>query len=146
FWNEFCSRAPRLGGRNLTILAVIPARLASSRLPNKPLQLLAGRPVIQRVWERVAGLGIADRIVVATDSRAVAEPLEAVGAEVVITDPNHPSATDRVAEVAALPEYSGAQVILNVQGDEPFVSGAVLTGAIDQVLKAGHPLGTVAVR
>ena len=129
----------------MTILAVIPARLESSRLHNKPLQLLGGRPIIQRVWERATRLGIADRVVVATDSSAVATPLRAVGAEVVLTDPNHPSGTDRVAEVAALLRYASAEVVLNIQGDEPFVSATVLLGALDQVRHAGHPLGTVAV-
>lgn len=129
----------------MSVLAVIPARLASTRLPRKPLQLLAGRPLVQRVWERVTALGVADRVVVATDAAEVADALHGSGAEVILTAAHHPSGTDRVAEVAARPEFAGVTAILNVQGDEPFVSRAALDGALGQ-LRAGFPLGTVAVR
>jgi 3-deoxy-manno-octulosonate cytidylyltransferase (CMP-KDO synthetase) len=86
------------------------------------LRLLAGLPLVVRVWERVSALGIAERCVIATDHSAVADAAQAAGAECVLTDPDHPSGTDRVAEVAALPAYRGFDSILNVQGDEPFVS------------------------
>jgi 3-deoxy-manno-octulosonate cytidylyltransferase (CMP-KDO synthetase) len=130
----------------MSTLAVIPARLGSTRLPRKPLQLIAGRPMILRVWERVSALRIADHVVVATDSREVEEALSGSGATVVLTSPDHPSGTDRVAEVAAMRQYAGVSAVLNVQGDEPFVSREALTGALGQVLDSGFPLGTVAVR
>jgi 3-deoxy-manno-octulosonate cytidylyltransferase (CMP-KDO synthetase) len=127
-------------------LAVIPARLGASRLPRKPLRLLAGVPVIVRVLERVCALRVADRVVVATDSDEVAESVRDAGGEAVLTRDDHPSGTDRVAEVAARPEFRGAEAVLNVQGDEPFVSAAAARGALDQVTRYGFPLGTAAVR
>lgn len=128
----------------MSVLAVIPARLAATRLPRKPLRLLGGAPLVVRVWERVRDLGIADRIVVATDAAEIADVATAAGAQVALTRSDHPSGTDRVAEVAALPEHAGATVVLNVQGDEPFVSAAALRGALAMVREHGFPLGTVA--
>ncbi|HEX5580301.1 MAG TPA: 3-deoxy-manno-octulosonate cytidylyltransferase [Gemmatimonadaceae bacterium] len=129
----------------MSTLAVIPARLAATRLPRKPLRLLGGRPLVVRVWERVTDLGVAERVVVATDSEEIARAVREAGGEVALTRPDHPSGTDRVAEVASRPEYAGASAILNVQGDEPFVSAAALTGALDMVRRRGFPLGTAAV-
>lgn len=129
----------------MTVLAVIPARLASTRLPNKPLRLLGGEPLIVRVWERVRALRMADQVVVATDAEQVAEVARRAGAEVALTQPTHPSGTDRVAEVAAMPAFAGADVILNVQGDEPFVSERLVHGALSMVRDRGFELGTAAV-
>lgn len=127
-------------------LAVIPARLGSTRLPRKPLRLLAGLPLVVRVWERVRDLDLADRIVVATDSEQVTAAVAPHGIEVVETSPDHPSGTDRVAEVASLPEFDRFEAILNVQGDEPFVAEDALRGALAQVTGGRFPLGTAAVR
>ena len=127
-------------------LAVIPARLGASRLPRKPLRLLAGLPLVVRVWQRVVEMSIADRCIVATDSDEVANVARLHGAEVVLTSPHHPSGTDRVAEVATRPEFRGADAILNVQGDEPFVPEAAVRGAIDQVASGRFVLGTAAAR
>ena len=91
----------------MTTLAVIPARLGASRLPRKPLRHLGGAPLVVRVWERVRAIGVADRVVVATDSAEVAAAMAAAGAECVITRADHPSGTDRVAEVVARPEFAG---------------------------------------
>ena len=129
----------------MSLLAVTPARLGATRLPNKPLRLLGGRPLIVRVWERVTALGVADHCVVATDSREVADAVRAAGGDVALTRADHPSGTDRVAEVAARAEYAGARAVLNVQGDEPFVSEAALRGALAMVSDHGFPLGTAAV-
>src|SRR5262249_49969352 len=126
-------------------LAVIPARLGATRLPRKPLRLLAGLPLVVRVWQRVTEIGVADRVVIATDSGEVAGAAREHGAEVVRTRPSHPSGTDRVAEVAARPEFRGFGVIINVQGDEPFVSVQALTGAARLVSDSRFPLGTAAV-
>ena len=127
-------------------LAVIPARLGASRLPRKPLRLLAGQPLVVRVWQRVQSLGIAQRCVIATDSDEVAVAVHPYGAEVVLTSAEHPSGTDRVAEVAARPDFQSFDAIINVQGDEPFVSRAALRGAVNQVTSGQFPLGTAAVR
>lgn len=127
-------------------LAVIPARLGATRLPRKPLRLLAGVPIIVRVVERVTALRVADRVVVATDSREIAERVREAGAEAVLTRESHPSGTDRVAEVAGSPGFRDFDAILNVQGDEPYVSAAAARGALAQVVTGGFPLGTAAVR
>lgn len=129
----------------MTTLAVIPARLGATRLPRKPLRLLGGAPLIVRVWERLAALALADRIVVATDSDDVARAARDAGAECHLTDPRHPSGTDRVAEVARHPEFARYDVIVNVQGDEPFLSAEATRGAIGLVASGAYPLGTAAV-
>ncbi len=125
-------------------LAVIPARLGATRLPRKPLRLLAGLPLVVRVWERVRDAGVADTTVIATDSDEVASAARSHGAPVALTSPDHPSGTDRVAEVAARPEYADHDLVLNVQGDEPFVELDALRGACRMVAERGFPLGTAA--
>lgn len=128
----------------IPVLGVIPARLASSRLPRKPLHLLAGRPLLEWVWRRVAHLSIFDRLVVATDSDQIAEAARDWGAEVHLTDPRHPSGTDRVAEVCRTPELWDYEVVVNVQGDEPFVRPDHLERAVALVRDEGWPVGTIA--
>ncbi len=99
-------------------VAVIPARYGSTRLPGKPLIDLCGKPIIQRVYERIREVGIFSRILVATDSEEILRRVESFGGEALLTSPDHRSGTERIAEVAA-----GLQgdFIVNVQGDEPFV-------------------------
>src|SRR5688572_11881370 len=125
-------------------LAVIPARLGATRLPRKPLRLLAGRPLVVRVWERVAAMEVAERCVIATDSEEVAIAARANGAEAVLTSPDHPSGTDRVAEVAKKREYADFDAILNVQGDEPFISSDAVRAAL-RMLRGEFQVGTAAV-
>lgn len=126
-------------------LAVIPARLGATRLPRKPLRLLAGQPLVVRVWQRVSDTGVADRVVVATDSREVADTVAAAGAEAVMTSSAHGSGTERVAEVAARSGFAGFDVIVNVQGDEPFVSRRALVDAARLVGTSRFSIGTAAV-
>ena len=90
-------------------------------------------------------IGVADRVVVATDSEEVADAAREHGAEVVMTRANHPSGTDRVAEVAAHPEFREFGVVINVQGDEPFLSAQALAGAARLVDDSRFPLATAAV-
>ena len=97
-----------------------------------------------RVWERVASMRLADQVVVATDSEEIARALRQTDATVALTEPSHPSGTDRVAEVAASPRYAGFDAILNVQGDELFVSEAAVRGAAEVVTSGRFPLGTAA--
>ncbi|MGH7753111.1 MAG: 3-deoxy-manno-octulosonate cytidylyltransferase [Gemmatimonadales bacterium] len=128
----------------MPLLGVIPARLGSSRLPEKPLRTLAGDPLILWVVRRVAEFGLCDQLLVATDSQTIADVVVQAGYDATLTGGHHRSGTERVAEVAARPEMRRFDTILNVQGDEPFVSRAALAGAVDQV-RAGYSLGTAAV-
>ncbi len=130
----------------MPVLAVIPARLGATRLPRKPLRLLGGAPLITRVWQRVQALGVADAVVVATDSSEVAAVIGEAGGRPVMTSDQHPSGTDRAAEVIRRPEFAAFDIVLNVQGDEPFISDAVVRGALSMVQDRGFPLGTAAVR
>jgi 3-deoxy-manno-octulosonate cytidylyltransferase (CMP-KDO synthetase) len=126
------------------VLGVIPARLESTRLPRKPLHPILGRPLLTWVWERVRGMRIFDRIVVATDSEEVARLCHRLGAPVALTDPEHPSGTDRVAEVMGRSEFSEFSVVANVQGDEPLVRESHLAAAISLVRDEGWDVGTCA--
>lgn len=128
----------------MTVLAAIPARLGATRLPRKPLRLLGGIPLIVRVAQRLASLEIADRCVVATDSDEILAVCRAGGVEAVLTRNDHPSGTDRVSEVASRPEFGEYDVVLNVQGDEPFVSRDAVAGALRMVVQEGFALGTAA--
>ncbi|HWB42167.1 MAG TPA: 3-deoxy-manno-octulosonate cytidylyltransferase [Gemmatimonadales bacterium] len=127
----------------MRVLGVIPARLGSTRLPNKPLQMLAGEPLITRVIQRVQEHGLADELVVATDSPMVVQVVERSRVRAVLTDRNHLTGTDRVAEVAARAEFAGFDAVVNVQGDEPFLAREALSGSIEQV-ERGADIGTAA--
>ena len=124
------------------ILAVIPARLASERLPRKPLQPLNGRPLIEWVWKAVIQLATPTHVVVATDSEEIAAVCYGFGADVVMTRESHKSGTERVAEVAALETNRAYDVVVNVQGDEPFIREEHMAGSVRMVL-AGFDIGTV---
>lgn len=120
---------------------VIPARLASTRLPDKPLADIGGKPMIVRVAER-AHASSARRTVVATDAAEVAAACAAHGIEAVLTRADHPSGTDRLAEVATLLGLADDAIVVNVQGDEPLVPPSI----IDQVAAnlAAHPEAGIA--
>lgn len=124
-------------------LGVIPARLGSSRLPRKPLHPLAGRPLIEWVWRRVLAADLFESVVIATDSEEIARVARGFGAMAELTLATHPSGTDRVAEVARRPEYAAFDVIVNIQGDEPFVRPDHLSTAVDLV-QSGWEVGTAA--
>jgi 3-deoxy-manno-octulosonate cytidylyltransferase (CMP-KDO synthetase) len=127
----------------MRVLGVIPARLGSTRLPHKPLQLLAGEPLITRVIERVRDHGLVNEVVVATESPRVAEVARRSDVAAVLTEESHLTGTDRVAEVAARPEFAGFDVVVNIQGDEPFLSREALAGALARVAQ-GDDIGTAA--
>ena len=127
----------------MRVLGVIPARLGSTRLPNKPLQLLAGEPLITRVIQHVVDLGLVEQLVVATDSQMIAQVVERAGVRAVLTQDGHLAGTDRVAEAAGRAEFAGFDVVANVQGDEPFLPREALAGAIDRVAQ-GDDIGTAA--
>ena len=108
----------------MKVLCVIPARYASTRLPGKPLALIAGKPMIQHVYERACHAVMPQEVVVATDSKIVADVVKEFGGKVMMTSPDHPSGTDRLADVAL--SYPDIDVIVNVQGDEPMIPPEVI--------------------
>lgn len=126
------------------VLGIVPARLESSRLPNKPLYPLLGKPLIEWVWRRVERMAVLDHAVVATDSEQVAEVCRGLGAPVEMTSRAHPSGTDRVAEVVERPGYRDYAFIANVQGDEPLLRESHLRAAVDLVREDGWDVGTCA--
>lgn len=107
---------------------VIPARYGSTRLPGKPLLDIAGKPMVQRVWDQARQSG-AEQVIIATDDARIGDAAGAFGAEVCMTSPDHPSGTDRLQEVAAQMGWSAGHIVVNVQGDEPLIPPAL----IDQV-------------
>ncbi len=127
----------------MPVLGVIPARLGSSRLPRKPLQPLGGKPLVVRVWERVRELSLLDEVVVATDAPEVHAVVERAGGRAALTSPLHESGTERVAEIACRPDFARFDLILNLQGDEPFLSPLAVRGAVAR-LEQGDDVGTAA--
>jgi 3-deoxy-manno-octulosonate cytidylyltransferase (CMP-KDO synthetase) len=119
------------------VLGIIPARLASTRLPRKPLFPLLGRPLVEWVWRRVQGMDVLDTVVVATDSPEVAKVCRAFGAKVEMTSESHPSGTDRVAEVARREAYAAYPLVVNIQGDEPLLNPVHLEAVVD-LLESGR--------
>lgn len=113
------------------VLIVIPARYASTRFPGKPLALLAGKPVIQWVWESVSALG--DDTFVATDDPRIVQAVEAFGGRAMMTSDKHRSGTDRCGEVLQRLEAEGHHydLVINVQGDEPFTRREQLQSLVD---------------
>ena len=108
----------------MKIGCVIPARFGSTRLPGKPLADIAGKPMIQRVYERVTNAKKSEVFIVATDDQRVYDAVQSFGGTVVMTDANHPTGTDRLAEVAQ--QYTDLDVIINVQGDEPMIDANLI--------------------
>ena len=120
---------------------VIPARYASSRFPGKPLQDIAGQPMIQRVWQQ-AQKSAAQELVIATDDQRIFDACESFGAKVVMTRDDHESGTDRLAEVAAIMGWADDAIVVNVQGDEPLIPPAVINQVA--VNLAAHPEAAMA--
>lgn len=116
-----------------TFHVVIPARFASTRLPGKPLRLIAGKPLLRHVLER-ARESQAASVVIATDDARIVEAAESWGAQVVLTSPEHPNGTCRLAEVVAKLGWDAAQPVVNLQGDEPQVPGDMVDQVADALL------------
>ena len=110
-------------------VAIVPARLASTRLPGKALIEIAGKPMVCWVAERARAARNVDRVIVATDSQEIVDAVEPFGIEAVLTSSDHTSGTDRVAEVAH--NIPTAEIVVNVQGDEPMISPATIERAVD---------------
>lgn len=116
--------------KNNNSLGIIPARYASTRFPGKPLADIAGKPMIQRVYERAASSNL-DKVVVATDDLRIADAVMSFGGEALITSTAHPSGTDRCAEVAALNGFEEYAFVVNIQGDEPGIDSALINAALE---------------
>lgn len=130
---------------NRSVVAIIPARYASTRLPGKPLLEIAGRPMILHVVDRAREVSFIHRVIVATDDERVLRAVRDAGAEAIMTASDHASGTDRLAEVAA---QLDAEIIVNVQGDEPLIDPALIravasvlgTNADAAMATAAHPI------
>jgi 3-deoxy-manno-octulosonate cytidylyltransferase (CMP-KDO synthetase) len=123
------------------VVAIIPARYESTRFPGKPLATIAGKPMIQHVYERTAGVASVDRVLVATDDERIREAVRGFGGEVVMTGRHHESGTDRIAEVV---ERLDAPVVVNVQGDIPFLDPEMLAAGVKPLLDdADLPMATI---
>jgi 3-deoxy-manno-octulosonate cytidylyltransferase (CMP-KDO synthetase) len=130
---------------------VIPARLASVRLPGKVLLPIGGKPMLQWVYERAASAG-AQQVLIATDDERIARAARAFGAAAVMTAPGHPSGTDRIAEVARAGGWAAQDIVVNLQGDEPLMPAALMRQVAALLESAPHadiatlaaPIGSVA--
>ncbi len=128
----------------MRVAAIIPARYASTRLPGKPLADIGGRPMVWRVYEQAAKARLVDEVWVATDDQRVYDAVDALGGNVVMTSPDHPSGTDRLAEAA---EKIQADIYVNVQGDEPLIPPELIDEAVQPLLEDGSlNMATAAVR
>jgi 3-deoxy-manno-octulosonate cytidylyltransferase (CMP-KDO synthetase) len=125
-----------------SVIAVIPARYASSRLPGKPLREIDGVTMVERVWRSVGRAHGIARVIVATDDERIAAVVRGAGGEALMTSDRHPSGTDRVAEVA---RQARAAVYVNVQGDLPFIEPADLDALVTPMLaERGLAMATLA--
>ncbi len=128
----------------MKVVAVIPARYGSTRFEGKPLADILGKPLIQHVYEGVCQSKLIDKAIVATDDQRILDVVRGFGANGVITSPDHPTGTDRVAEVA---QKLRAEIIVNVQGDEPLIKGPTIDKAIRPLLRDNTlPMSTLMTR
>ena len=125
----------------MNFVAVIPARFGSKRLPGKPLLDIAGKPMIQHVYAR-ASESKADRVLVATDDQKIADTVTGFGGECLMTRDDHPTGTDRLAEVADVLELSADTIVVNVQGDEPLLPSPVIQQVVG--ILGEHPQASIA--
>ncbi len=126
------------------VTAIIPARYASTRFPGKPLALLQGMPMIEHVYRRVTAAELVDRVIVATDDQRILDTVQGFGGEAMMTRADHPTGTDRLAEVAGTLD---SELIVNVQGDEPLIQPQMIDQAIRPLLdNADIEMGTLAAR
>jgi len=125
----------------MRVLGVIPARYGSTRLEGKPLADIMGKPMIQYVYENAVKSSILDELIVATDNIRIKEAVEKFGGKAMLTSPSHPTGTDRVAEVA---KNFDPQVVVNIQGDEPFINPGMIDEVVEPLLEDKEiPMGTL---
>ncbi len=124
------------------IVGLIPSRWGSSRFPGKPLHIIAGKPLVQHVWERVSRCAKLDDIAIATDDERIYEAAIAFGAKAIMTSPDHPSGSDRLAE--AVQSFPTATHVINIQGDEPLIDPDLIDRLADALVSdEGISMATV---
>lgn len=128
----------------MKVLCVLPARIASQRIPRKPLRELAGRSLLEWSWRAARRVSSFDEVWVATDADEVAEAARSFGAEAVLTRSDHGSGTDRVAEAAARPRARGFDTVVNYQADEPFLDADAVDRAVRVVAEGAAGMATLA--
>jgi 3-deoxy-manno-octulosonate cytidylyltransferase (CMP-KDO synthetase) len=127
--------------RGSSVVGIIPARYASTRLPGKALRPILGKPMIQRVYERCLQANVLDLVCVATDDDRIVRAVEAFGGRAIMTSPDHASGTDRLAEAV---QSISASIAVNIQGDQPFIDPAMITEAVQPLLDdASLPMCTL---
>jgi len=126
----------------MKIIAIIPARYASTRFPGKPLAMINGKPIIQYVFEAASKASLINRVIVATDDERIFRKVKEFGGEAWMTSSNHISGTDRISEVA---KKIDADIIVNVQGDEPLIEPEVINQAVEPFINQNSELymGTI---
>ncbi|MBY7780546.1 3-deoxy-manno-octulosonate cytidylyltransferase [Vibrio fluvialis] len=128
----------------MSFTVVIPARYQSTRLPGKPLADIAGKPMVQWVYEQAMQAG-AERVIIATDDARVEQAVLAFGGTVCMTSPDHQSGTERLAEVVKLMGIEDDHIIVNVQGDEPLIPPSIIRQVADNLAACQAPMATLAV-
>lgn len=124
----------------MTVIGVIPARFASTRLPAKPLADIHGKPMIQWVYEQAKKSRLLNEVIVATDDERIVSAIERAGGKAMMTDPNLASGTDRVAAVA---EKTKGDIFVNIQGDEPLMSEKAIDASIELIRSGGFQMASV---
>lgn len=122
------------------VAGVIPARWGSQRFPGKPIVPIAGKPLLQWVWEGASQSALLDTLVVATDDERIAQTVESFGGRAVMTRPDHPSGSDRVAE--AVNALGDVEIVVNIQGDEPFIDPGLIDRLVEAMRKTGMDMAT----
>lgn len=123
---------------------IIPARFASTRLPGKPLADIHGKPMVVRVMEQALKSG-ASRVIIATDHQEVVDAVQRAGGEACMTDSNHHSGTERLAEVIEKYQFADDEIIVNVQGDEPLIPPMIISQVANNLAASQAEMGTLAV-
>lgn len=129
----------------MAFTVIIPARYASTRLPRKPLLGIAGKPMIQHVWEKAQQSG-ASRVIVATDHPEIAATVKNFGGEVCLTSDKHNSGTERLAEVIEKMAIADDEIIVNIQGDEPLIPPVIVAQVADNLDRHNVNMATLAVK
>ncbi|MDO6580127.1 3-deoxy-manno-octulosonate cytidylyltransferase [Photobacterium sp. 2_MG-2023] len=128
----------------MAFTVIIPARYQSSRLPGKPLADIAGKPMIQWVYEQASKAG-ARQVIVATDDQRIAEVVTSFGGEACLTRADHESGTERLAEVVEKYQLAADEIVVNVQGDEPMIPPSIIRQVADNLARSDAPMATLAV-